>query len=67
MEVLMRRKMMFLSIAAAFVLSVAGTVAFSASPGCNRCKKAGCPSGYCYIDCVGCCYNDPVRGTLCFR
>jgi hypothetical protein len=63
----MRRRTLFAGLVMVFALSAAGTAAFSARPGCNNCKKAGCPSGFCYIDCVGCCYNDPLRGTVCFR
>ncbi len=34
---------------------------------CNTCKKDGCPEGYCYVDCVGCCFEHPLYGIVCFR
>ncbi|NNE44980.1 MAG: hypothetical protein HKN12_12295 [Gemmatimonadetes bacterium] len=49
---------------ATFAMSAGVTVA---KPGCQKCKKDGCPSGYCYVDCAGCCFNDPQHGVVCFR
>jgi hypothetical protein len=50
----------------AFGASAAYTMA-QATPGCQKCRKEGCPQGYCYVDCVSCCYNDPRLGLVCFK
>jgi hypothetical protein len=50
-----------------FTLSMVGTLAFAKPPKCDTCRKDGCPEGYCYVDCVGCCYVHPVYGVICFR
>lgn len=54
----MRKKMtaIVLVLVMVFALSMAATVALAAPPGCNSCKKAGCPTGHCYVDCEGCCF-----------
>jgi len=49
---------------ATFVASASLTLA---APPCNKCRKDGCPSGYCYVDCVGCCFFHPQYGVVCFR
>lgn len=56
------------SLLVAFGSSAAFTVATEAKPGCSKCRKDGCPSGFCYVDCAGCCYEDPNSQYLvCFR
>ena len=60
-----RRNLMSLA-AVVFAVSTMVTVAFAAKPGCNSCRKDNCPTGYCYVDCVGCCYNT-WNGPVCFR
>jgi len=63
----LRKRMMALVLVTVFVLSAALTAAYgAATPGCQRCKKDGCPQGYCYFDCVGCCYNS-YPYPVCFR
>ena len=55
-------------VLAVFLLTAAFTAVFGARPpGCNTCKKDGCPAGKCYIDCVGCCFYAPDGGILCYR
>ena len=39
-----------------FMASAVVTVALADPPGCKRCRKEGCPQGYCYFDCESCCY-----------
>ncbi|NNF06551.1 MAG: hypothetical protein HKN21_07305 [Candidatus Eisenbacteria bacterium] len=51
----------------AFAGSATITMNAEAKPRCNKCKKDGCPTGYCYIDCGGCCFEDPQHGVVCFR
>ena len=52
---------------AAFVATAAITVVSDAKPACDRCRKDGCPQGFCYVDCVSCCYNDFRVGLVCFK
>ncbi len=55
----MRRKLVALLMVVAFSFSAALTATVLAKPKCQKCVKDGCPPGYCYVDCVGCCYEDP--------
>lgn len=48
--------MVCLLLMTVFMVSAAVTTAMAKPPGCNTCAKAGCPTGHCYIDCVGCCF-----------
>jgi len=65
------RKRFFAVVAVLAVASFIGTsmVAVNSDAArCNKCKKKdGCPSGHCYVDCEGCCFEDPFHGVVCYR
>ena len=54
----MSKKMMTIVVVlfVVFAFSMIATVAMAAKPGCNTCKRDGCPTGQCYVDCAGCCF-----------
>ena len=53
----MKKKMMALIILVVFLMAAIFTVALANPPGsCKNCRKTDCPTGYCYVDCVSCCY-----------
>lgn len=65
----MRKKMLALVVVGA-IAAFAGGALYSvaeAGRGCLNCKKDGCPRGYCYVDCGGCCFDHPDYGLVCFR
>jgi len=50
-----------------FGLTLAFTVVFADPPGCRwNCKKSDCPPGFCYVDCVSCCYISHGQ-VYCFK
>jgi hypothetical protein len=67
----MRKKspmaIVLLLLLAVFTMSMVATAEILPGPGkCLNCKKAGCPTGHCYVDCAGCCFYQ--LGTLyCYR
>lgn len=59
-----------IALASMLILAFGASTAFTvvqATPGCQKCRKDGCPAGHCYVDCVNCCYNDWRLGLVCYR
>lgn len=64
----MRKRLIVGAMLCTFLGSAVFTVLSANAAGCLRCKKQGCPQGYCYFDCVSCCYNDPQYPyPVCFK
>ena len=64
----MTKKMLTLVLVVVFMLSLMFTVALAGRHGgCLNCNKDGCPKGYCYVDCEGCCYETSDGSLACFR
>ena len=59
----MKKKTIALIIVGVLLMSATFTVALASN---RDCKKAGCPPGHRYIDCVNCCYQIG-REIFCFR
>ncbi|HEU4930243.1 MAG TPA: hypothetical protein VFU38_10485 [Candidatus Krumholzibacteria bacterium] len=63
----MKRKLIVGALSLLFVGSAALTALTHAAPQCLRCKKSDCPPGYCWVDCVNCCYITYGGDIVCFK